>query len=66
VVSLCVRIRQVRVGNPKNSLLNVGANRGNIAEFLPVIESTASNYVVNCGECPLRMIQMAMQHAIGL
>ena len=40
--------------------------RSNIAEFFPVIEPTASDYVVDCCKCPFRMIQMTVQHAFGL
>jgi len=47
----------------KDPLLNVSATRGNIAQLLPIIKPTASDYVVDCRKCPLGMVQMTVQHA---
>ena len=66
VISLRVWIIQVRFGNPKDPLSDILAIRGSIAKLLPVIEPTASDYVVDCSKCPLKMIQMTVQHALGL
>ena len=56
VISLRVWIRQVRLGYPKDPLLNIFAARGSVAKLLPVIKPTASDDVVYCGKCPLGMI----------
>ena len=64
VISLRVRIRQMRLGNPKNPLLDVFAARSHIAKLLPIIKPTASDYVIDSGKCPLRMIQMTMQQSL--
>src|SRR5829696_1849716 len=64
VISLRVWIGQVRLGYPKNTLLNVFAVRRCVAKLLPVIKPPASNYVVDCCKCPLRMIQMTVQHSL--
>ena len=40
----------------EGSALDVTAVRSSIAEFFPVIQPTASDYVVDCCKCPLRMI----------
>jgi len=64
VISLCVRIRQVRFGHSKNTLLDVRATRGCIAKFFPVTKPAASNHVVYCSKGPLIMVQVTVQHAI--
>ena len=66
VISLRVWIRQVRFGYPKNPLPDIRAARGSIAKLLPVIKPTASDYVVDCRKCPLRMIQTTVQHALEI
>lgn len=62
VISLRVWIRQVGFGHSQNSFLDVGPVRGRIAKLLPVIKPTASDHVVDCGKCPVGMIQMTVQH----
>ena len=62
VISLRVWIRQVRLGDPKDPLLNVFAGRRCVAKLLPVIKPPASNYVVDRCKCPFRMVQMTVQH----
>lgn len=66
VISLRVWIGQVRFRNPKDPLLNIKALRSSVAQLLPIIKPTARDYVVDCRKCPLRMIQMTVQHAFGL
>ena len=63
VISLCVWIRQVRFDYSKDPLTNIRAGRGDIGQFFPVINPAASDYVVDCGEGPVRVIQMPMQHS---
>ena len=63
VIALRVWIRQVGSGYPKDTLANVRAACCSIAQLFPVIKLTASDYVVDCGKCPVRMIQMSMQHS---
>ena len=56
MITLRVWIRQVRFGYPKDPLFDVRASRGSIAKLLPVIKPPASDDVVDCCKCPLRMI----------
>ncbi|HJS23485.1 MAG TPA: hypothetical protein VJ751_03880 [Pyrinomonadaceae bacterium] len=56
----------MRLGYPKDPLLDIFAALGCVTKLLPVIKPPASNYVVDCSKCPLRMIQMTVQHAFGL
>jgi len=49
VISLRVGIRQVRFGYPKNPFADVSAAVSCVAKLLPIVEPTASDYVVNCG-----------------
>jgi len=56
VIALLVRVRQARLGHPNDSLSDLSATLGSIAKPLPVIKPTASDYVIDCGKCPFRMI----------
>ena len=66
VIPLRVRIGQVRFGHTKDSLPDVRAARGSVAKLLPVIQPAASDDIVYCGKCPIGVVQMTVQHAIGL
>ncbi len=54
------------VGYAKDPLSDLRTVRGSVAKLFPVIKPTTSNYVVYRCKCPLRMIQMTVQHAFGL
>ena len=56
----------MRFGYPKNPFLDFYATCGSIAKLLPVFKATTSNYVVDCCKCPLRVIQMTVQHTFRL
>ncbi|HEX3251038.1 MAG TPA: hypothetical protein VHS05_16510 [Pyrinomonadaceae bacterium] len=64
MIALRVWIRQVRFGDSKDPLSDVTAAGSDIAKLFPVVKSSASDHVIDRGKCPVRMIQMTMQHAL--
>jgi len=56
----------MRFGYYKNPLSDLCPVVGSITKLFPVIEPTASDYVVYCSKCKLRMIEMTVQHVFGL
>ena len=46
----------------QNFVSDFSVTGGSIAKFFPVVEAAASDYVVDGGERPVGMVQMAMQH----
>ena len=64
MISLCVRIGQVRLGYAKDAVSDFRLMRSGVAKLLPVIEPAASDYVIDRCKCPIRMIEVAMQHAV--
>jgi hypothetical protein len=63
VISLRVWIGQVRFGHPKDPLADIHPAGRSVAKLFPIIKPTTSDYVVDGCKCPLRMIQMTVQHA---
>jgi len=55
----------MRFGYSKDPFANIRVVRSGIAELLPVVKPTTSNYVVYRCQCPPRMIQMTVQHALN-
>jgi hypothetical protein len=62
VISLSVRIGQVRFGHAKDAVSDFFAVRGSVPKLLPVVQTSASDYVVYRCQCQLGMIQMTVQH----
>ncbi|MCA1576681.1 MAG: hypothetical protein LC794_04875 [Acidobacteria bacterium] len=52
----------MRLTYAKNPLSDFRATRGSVAQLLPVIKPTARDDVVDRRKCPLRVIQMTVQH----